>query len=100
MRAIVIATAALSVFVSVQASAQSSTYQRGYVRRDGTYVAPTMRTNPNSTIQDNYSSRPNINPYNGRIGTANPYPTYRTTPQYQPTPAYKPYTYTPPKRSF
>ncbi len=85
------------VLFSVQASAQTSSYQRGYSRRDGTYVAPTMRSNPNNTIVDNYSTRPNVNLYSGRIGTVNPNPTYRAAPLYE-QPTYKPYTYTPRKR--
>lgn len=42
----------------------------GYIRRDtGTYVAPYHATNPNGTRLDNYSTRPNYNPYTGRTGT-------------------------------
>ena len=42
----------------------------GYVRRDtGTYVAPHRATNPNRTRLDNYSTRPNYNPYKGKTGT-------------------------------
>jgi hypothetical protein len=45
----------------------------GYVRRDtGTYVAPHRATNPNGTRLDNYSTRPNYNPYTGKTGTRNP----------------------------
>lgn len=35
----------------------------GYYRRNGTYVAPYIRTSPNHTRDDNYSTRGNINPY-------------------------------------
>lgn len=41
----------------------------GYTRQDGTYVAPHMQTNPNSTRNDNWSTRGNINPYTGQYGT-------------------------------
>lgn len=44
----------------------------GYVKRDGTYVAPHHRTDPNRTQRDNYASKPNVNPYNGKKGTKNP----------------------------
>jgi len=46
---------------------------RGYFKKDGTYVAPHIATNPNSTKTDNYSSQGNINPYNGKEGKVDPY---------------------------
>lgn len=72
----------------------------GYVRRDGTYVAPHMRSNPNSTRMDNYSTQGNVNPYTGQMGTVNPYsgpltssPSYLPPPppMYTPPPSYTPY---------
>jgi hypothetical protein len=45
----------------------------GHVTRAGTYVAPSYRTAPNSTKTDNWSSKPNVNPYNGKAGTKDPY---------------------------
>jgi hypothetical protein len=45
---------------------------RGYVKKDGTYVAPSSATNPNRTQRDNYSSKPNVNPYTGKQGTRTP----------------------------
>lgn len=41
----------------------------GHIRRDGTYVAPHVRTDPNHRVQDNYSTQPNYNPYTGTTGT-------------------------------
>lgn len=41
----------------------------GYYKKDGTYVESYMRTAPNSTIIDNFSTSPNLNPYTGKIGT-------------------------------
>lgn len=46
----------------------------GYTKKDGSYVAPTRRTNPDGRASNNYSSKPNINPVSGRAGTRNPYP--------------------------
>lgn len=46
---------------------------RGYIKRDGTYVMPSHRTSPNATRLDNWSSKPNINPYTGKLGTKDPY---------------------------
>ncbi len=45
---------------------------RGHVKKDGTYVAPSRATNPNRTQRDNYSSKQNINPANGKLGTKEP----------------------------
>lgn len=45
---------------------------RGYTRRDGTYVAPHHATNPNGTRADNWSTRGNVNPFTGRLGTRSP----------------------------
>lgn len=44
----------------------------GHVRKDGTYVQPHHATNPNSTQRDNWSSKPNSNPYTGKDGTKEP----------------------------
>ena len=41
----------------------------GYYKSNGTYVEPHTRTAPNSTIRDNFSTSPNLNPYTGKIGT-------------------------------
>lgn len=41
----------------------------GYVRSNGTYVAPSHATNPNNTRSDNYGTKGNVNPYTGKAGT-------------------------------
>jgi hypothetical protein len=64
---------ALAALVPMAASAQVAV--RGYVKRDGTYVAPHYRSAPNSTKLDNYSTRGNVNPYTGQPGTRDPYAT-------------------------
>lgn len=46
---------------------------RGYIKRDGTYVTPHYQTAPNATRLDNWSSKPNVNPYTGKPGTKDPY---------------------------
>lgn len=46
---------------------------KGYYKRDGTYVAPSQATNPNSTKVDNYSSKGNYNPATGKAGRKDPY---------------------------
>jgi hypothetical protein len=47
-------------------------YVSGYYRSNGTYVKPHYRTAPNHTINDNYSTYPNVNPYTGKVGTIAP----------------------------
>src|ERR1700741_3131743 len=42
---------------------------RGYLRKDGTYVAPHKRTTPDSSFDDNWTSVGNVNPYTGKGGT-------------------------------
>lgn len=44
---------------------------RGYQRSDGTYVQPHQRSDPNSTTNDNWSTKGNTNPYTGQEGTHN-----------------------------
>ncbi|MDH7640453.1 hypothetical protein [Sphingomonas oryzagri] len=61
------------VLAATPAFAQYAHEVRGYTRSDGTYVAPHMQTNPNGNAFDNWSSRPNVNPYTGREGTVDPY---------------------------
>jgi hypothetical protein len=45
----------------------------GHVTKAGTYIAPSYRTAPNRTKTDNWSSKPNVNPYTGKQGTSDPY---------------------------
>ena len=45
---------------------------RGHGTSKGTYVAPHRATNPNSTKFDNWSTKGNVNPYTGKVGTKNP----------------------------
>lgn len=47
-------------------------YVSGYYRSNGTYVQGYYRTNPNYTNRDNYSTKPNINPYTGEKGYIEP----------------------------
>lgn len=57
------------IVVLIPALASAHGGVRGYVRKDGTYVAPYQRTAPNGTINDNYSTKGNVNPYTGKAGT-------------------------------
>ncbi len=42
---------------------------RGYYRRNGTYVQPHYRSNPDGNPYNNWSTYPNINPHTGARGT-------------------------------
>lgn len=60
------------LLAATPAVAQRHTSVRGYTRSNGTYVMPHHRTTPNATRNDNWTTRPNVNPYTGRIGTRSP----------------------------
>ncbi len=56
------------------ANAQGYHLNNGYTTQQGAYVEPHYQTNPNSTIQDNWSTRGNANPFTGQPGMVNPQP--------------------------
>lgn len=62
--------AALPTTVSAQV------YVQGYTTKNGTYVAPHYRSSPDSSVLNNWSTRGNVNPYTGQVGTRNPYSSY------------------------
>jgi len=48
---------------------------RGHIKKQsGAYVAPHIKTAPNKTKTDNYSTQGNANPYTGKQGTKSPVP--------------------------
>lgn len=67
-----VATLAALLLVAGAAEAKSAR-SSGYVKKNGTYVAPHYKTTPNKSKADNYSSKPNVNPYTGKAGTVDPY---------------------------
>lgn len=90
---ITITTCVLALLLG-QVTPASAGSVRGYYRSNGTYVEPHYRSNPNSTVWDNYSTRGNVNPYTGEIGTRTPTPappawsTGRGTSTWQTTPTW------------
>lgn len=66
---------------ALAAPALAQVHVKGYVRSDGTYVAPYVRTTPDRSIYNNYSTAPNVNPYTGKVGTVNPYAAPKPAPQ-------------------
>lgn len=67
----------LAFAVATSASAAPSHRVKGYVKSNGTYVAPARATNPNGTTRDNWSTKPNVNPYTGKPGAKTPSTTYK-----------------------
>lgn len=92
MKKLILGLVALSV--ATPALAQS-VYVKPHVRSDGTYVQGHYRSAPDSSPYNNWTTRPNVNPYTGQQGTREPYstPTYRA-PSY--TPTYRAPSYSPP----
>lgn len=45
----------------------------GYVRKDGVYVPPHYRSQPDNTRTNNWTSQGNTNPYTGQAGSRDPY---------------------------
>jgi len=45
---------------------------RPYVKKNGTYVQLHRRTVENTTNRDNYTTKPNTNPYTGKKGYKTP----------------------------
>ena len=65
---ILIGISALSIG-AIAKSGGGSHSVRGHVTKNGTYVQPHHATNPNNSKHDNWSSKPNTNPYTGQAGT-------------------------------
>jgi hypothetical protein len=66
------ATAAQAQYLGGTGSNSRSHPVQGHTSSSGTYVAPHVATNPNSTQRDNYSATGNVNPYTGAVGSRNP----------------------------
>jgi hypothetical protein len=69
---ITLAMALFAPFLVTAAIAQT-VHVRTYTKADGTVVQEHDRTAPNATRADNWSSKPNVNPENGKVGTVDPY---------------------------
>lgn len=88
MKKLFLAVAVISIAISANsfakggASRSSTSYSspstsshsvRSYSRRNGTYVPSHRATDRDSSKFNNYSTRGNVNPYTGRVGTKDPY---------------------------
>lgn len=58
----------LLTFIVLGQANPNSHYQRGYVKKSGTYVQPHYKTNTNKTNHDNYSTKGNTNTHTGSNG--------------------------------
>lgn len=50
---------------------QKIVYVKGYYRKNGTYIAPHYRSAPDKSLSNNWSTKGNLNPYTGKVGTKN-----------------------------
>ena len=50
-------------------SKSSSTHVNGYVKKDGTYVAPHDKSTPDQKFENNWTTKGNDNPKTGANGT-------------------------------
>lgn len=62
-----------AVAANLPSAVSAQVHVGDYTKSDGTYVAPHYRSSPDNSTINNYSSRGNVNPYTGRLGTKNPY---------------------------
>jgi len=67
-----------AMILGIATPAISQVNVKGYMKKDGTYVAPHVRTKPNSSTNDNYSTKGNYNPNTGQQGTKSPDNTYKS----------------------
>ena len=70
MKQILLSSLLLIIGNGLRAQYTQPRYQRGYYKPStGVYVQPHMKTRINGTNRDNYSTRPNYNPYTGTTGS-------------------------------
>lgn len=68
MKKILLSVFLVFSFISV---ALCDVYVNGYYKKDGTYVEPHYRSNPDGNQYNNWSTKGNINPYTGEEGRKN-----------------------------
>lgn len=67
--AVVISTVVMGALAGL---AHADQYVNGYIKQDGTYVQGYTRSTPDSSYNNNYSTRGNMNPYTGSYGSNSP----------------------------
>jgi hypothetical protein len=59
---------ALGLALVVSITAQAEHYVGGYTRHNGAYVSGHWASDPNGTVQDNWTYYGNVNPHTGTYG--------------------------------
>jgi hypothetical protein len=67
------------LFLAIQPSLGKDVYVKGHFRSNGTYVAPHHRSRPDGNFYNNWSTKGNVNPYTGKLGTKVSPPSSRTS---------------------
>jgi len=57
-----------ALFMQITPAEASTISVHGYLKRNGTYVAPYHKTSSNGYKFDNWSAKGNINPFTGKKG--------------------------------
>lgn len=57
---------------SSSATPRSEVHVRTYTKKSGTVVQSHARSAPNATKRDNWTTKGNVNPHTGRVGTKDP----------------------------
>lgn len=85
MKKILMSLTVLGMVFSFAPNADAYVSVKGYYRKDGTYVKPHVRSEPNGLKYDNYSYKPSQGLYNESYGTKGAEwdtPTWTTDPDY------------------
>lgn len=86
MKKLILLFAMIAIGMIAHAQVNSNkVYVNGYTKSNGTYVKGHYRTAPNNTINDNYSTKGNTNPYTGKQGTVPRETNTYSTPSYNST---------------
>ncbi|MDQ7251018.1 hypothetical protein [Dongia sedimenti] len=64
--------ALFALLMMVATATAQDVYVDGYYRSNGTYVQPHYRSAPDGDSSNNWTTRGNVNPYTGAVGTRNP----------------------------
>lgn len=59
----------LATMIHISSVFAEEVFVHGHKRNNGTIVESYYRTKANGTVSDNYSTKGNVNPYTGRVGS-------------------------------
>lgn len=69
MKRLIIITSIIMLIFGMTATVFADVWVEGYYKDDGTYVQGHWRSDPDGNFWNNYSTKGNINPYTGEVGT-------------------------------